>query len=51
MEKEIRFNSFYCGTAILWSNSPYTREEIVKELHASEIGEWCPGYYRFVLID
>lgn len=48
---KIKFNSFYNGTAVLLSNTPYTYEEVCKELAASENGEWAPGYYRFVLLD
>lgn len=51
MENSIKFNSFYNGQPVLVSNTPYTREEIIKHLLASDIGEWCPGYYRFTLLD
>lgn len=51
MTSNIKFNSFYCGTAILWSNTPYTKEEIIKNLLESTDGEWCPGYYKFVIIN
>lgn len=51
MENSIKFNSFYNGQPVLVSNTPYTREEIINHLLASHIGEWCPGYYRFTLLD
>ena len=51
MRTTIKFNAFYNGQPVLFSNTHYTREEIIKELLASEIGEWCPGYYRFTLLD
>lgn len=51
MKNKVKFNSFSNGTAVLLSNTPYTYEEVVKELLASKDGEWSPGYYRFVLID
>ena len=47
----VRFNSFYYGVAILFSNTPFNRDEVVKELLASEFGEWASGGYRFVLLD
>lgn len=49
--KKVKFNSFYFGVSVLLSNTPYTYEEVVKELLASKDGAWAPGYYRFVLID
>ena len=51
MKNSIKFNAFYNGKPVLPSNTPYTHEEIIKELLASDIGEWCPGYYRFGLLD
>lgn len=51
MKKEIKFNSFYYGTAILWSNTPYQKEVIINELLKSKFGEWSNGGYRFVLIN
>ena len=51
MKTSIKFNSFYYGVAILFSNTPFNRDEVVKELLASEFGEWASGGYRFVLLD
>lgn len=50
MENLIKFNSFYNGQPVLFSNTPYIREEIIKELLASKLSEWRPGYYKFILI-
>ena len=51
MKTSIKFNSFCNAQPVLVSNTPYAREEIIKHLLASDIGEWCPGYYRFGLLD
>lgn len=51
MENSIKFNAFYNGQPVLVSNTPYTREEIIEELLKSDLGEWNPGYYSFVLLD
>ena len=51
MKTSIQFNSFYNGVAVLFSNTPFERDEVTRELLVSEYGEWSSGYYRFVLID
>ena len=51
MSTTIKFNSFYNGQPILVSSTPYTFEEIIKELLTSDFGEWCPWYYRFTLLN
>lgn len=39
MENKINFNSFYNGVPVLLSSTPYSYEEVVEELLASEYGE------------
>ena len=51
MNNQIKFNTFYCGTAILFSNTEFERDVIIKQLLNSEFGEISIGYYRFVLLD
>lgn len=45
------FTTYYEGKAVLFSNTPFDKAEILKQLISSELGEISIGYYRFILIE
>ena len=47
----MKFNTYYCGTPILFSNTEFDKDDIIKKLQNSEFGEVSIGYYRFILIE
>ncbi|MBP7939495.1 MAG: hypothetical protein KAZ20_00025 [Sediminibacterium sp.] len=47
----MKFTTYYDGTPILFSNTEFDRDDIIKQLQDSEIGEISIGYYRFILIE